>query len=46
MNVAIIGAGGFIGNRLVEMFHLGGRHEVVPIVRRPSGLALPARFAL
>lgn len=46
MKVAIIGAGGFIGARLVEMFHLGGRHTVVPIVRRPSGLALPARFAL
>ena len=46
MIVAVIGAGGFIGTRLVEMFHLQGLHTVVPIVRRPSGLALPARFAL
>jgi nucleoside-diphosphate-sugar epimerase len=46
MTVAIIGANGFIGTRLVEMFHLGGRHVVVPVVRRPAGLALAARFAL
>ena len=46
MNIAIIGANGFIGTRLVEMFHLGGRHVVVPVVRRPAGLALAARFAL
>lgn len=46
MKVAIIGANGFIGNRLVEIFHLNGLHEVVPIVRKPSSLALPARFAI
>lgn len=46
MKIAIIGANGFIGTRLVEMFHLGARHTVVPVVRRASGLALPARFAL
>ncbi|MBC7368059.1 MAG: NAD-dependent epimerase/dehydratase family protein [Undibacterium sp.] len=46
MIVAIVGANGFIGTRLVEMFHLGGRHTVVPIVRRASGLALAARFAV
>jgi len=46
MKIAVIGANGFIGTRVVEMFHLGGRHAVVPVVRRASGLALPARFAL
>lgn len=46
MKIAIIGANGFIGARLVERLHLAGRHQVVPIVRRPAGLALPARFAL
>jgi 2-alkyl-3-oxoalkanoate reductase len=46
MKVAIIGANGFIGSRLVEQFHLGGLHTVVPIVRKPASLALPARFAL
>lgn len=46
MKLAIIGANGFIGTRLVEMFHLGARHTVVPVVRRASGLALPARFAV
>jgi nucleoside-diphosphate-sugar epimerase len=43
--VAVIGANGFIGNRLVEMLTLAGR-PAVPIVRRPSALALPARFDL
>lgn len=46
MKVAVVGANGFIGSRLVEMFHLGARHEVVPVVRRASGLARSARFAL
>jgi len=46
MKVAIIGANGFIGSRLVEVFHLGGQFEVVAIVRQPCSLALPARFAL
>jgi 2-alkyl-3-oxoalkanoate reductase len=44
--IAILGAGGFIGNRAVEMLHLGGVAEVVPVVRRASGLALPCRFDL
>lgn len=44
--IAILGAGGFIGNRAVEMLHLGGGFEVVPVVRRASGLALPCRFDL
>ena len=46
MKVAIIGASGFIGNRLMEQFHLGLKHQVVPIVRQPCRLALPARFAV
>ena len=46
MKVAIIGASGFIGARLVERLHLGGRAAVVAVVRRPSSLALPARFAV
>ncbi|MBC8008982.1 MAG: hypothetical protein H7067_02660 [Burkholderiales bacterium] len=46
MNIAIIGANGFVGARLVESLHLGGCHVVVPIVRRPSALALSARFAV
>jgi 2-alkyl-3-oxoalkanoate reductase len=46
MSIAIIGANGFIGTRLVELLHFGGDHTVVPVVRRASGLALSARFAL
>lgn len=46
MKIAIIGANGFIGSRLVEQFHLGQKHVVIPIVRKPASLALPARFAL
>ncbi|MBN8831836.1 MAG: NAD-dependent epimerase/dehydratase family protein [Sphingomonadales bacterium] len=44
--VGVIGANGFIGNRIVEMLHLGGVHDVRPIVRQASGLALASRFAL
>jgi nucleoside-diphosphate-sugar epimerase len=44
--IAILGAGGFIGNRALELFHLGGRHAVVPIVHRPSALAVAKRFPL
>lgn len=43
--VAVIGAGGFIGNRVVEVLHLD-RERVVPVVRRASGLALASRFDL
>lgn len=41
--VAVLGAGGFIGNRTVEMLHLAGV-AVAPIVRTPSSLALACRF--
>ncbi len=44
-DVAVIGASGFIGNRLVEVLHLAGE-AVVPVVRRPAGLALASRFGL
>ena len=46
MRVAVLGGGGFIGNRTVEMLHLGARAEVRPIVRRIAGMALASRFAL
>jgi nucleoside-diphosphate-sugar epimerase len=46
MKVAIIGANGFIGSRLVEQFYLGAWHDVIPVVRKPASLALPARFSL
>lgn len=44
--VAVIGANGFIGNRIVEILHLAGKHQVRPIVRRTSGLALASRFGI
>jgi nucleoside-diphosphate-sugar epimerase len=46
MKVAVIGASGFIGTRLIERFQLGGGPEAVAVVRKPSSLALPARFAV
>ena len=46
MKVALMGAGGFIGSRTVEMFHLGGLGEIRPIVRGFGGLARLARFDL
>jgi nucleoside-diphosphate-sugar epimerase len=44
--IAILGAGGFIGNRALELFHRGAKHEVVPVVHRASALALAKRFDL
>ncbi len=46
MKVAVIGSSGFIGTRVIERFYLGGGPEVVAVVRRPSSLALPARFSV
>lgn len=46
MKVAVIGASGFIGTRVIEQFQLGGGPEVRAVVRRPSSLALPARFPI
>ena len=42
--IAIIGAGGFVGSRIVEMSRFSGEFEVVPIVRSPKGAARLARF--
>jgi 2-alkyl-3-oxoalkanoate reductase len=44
--VAVIGAGGFVGARIVEMFHLGEFAEVRPVVRRFGSLARVSRFEL
>lgn len=46
LRVAITGASGFVGNRVVEKFYLAGLHDVVPLVHRYSSLTLPARFAI
>jgi nucleoside-diphosphate-sugar epimerase len=44
--VAVLGASGFLGNRIVEVLHLSEGWPVRPLVRRASGLALSARFGL
>ena len=44
--VAILGASGFIGSRIVEMFHLGGLADVRPVTRSIGALARLARFDL
>lgn len=44
--IAVVGASGFIGSRLVEMLHLESLAEIRPIVRRLSGLARSARFSV
>lgn len=44
--IAVLGAGGFIGNRVVEMLHQEGRWDVRPVTRRAAGLALASRFGL
>lgn len=46
VRTALMGASGFVGSRMVEMFHLGGLGEVRPIVRSFGGLARLARFDL
>jgi nucleoside-diphosphate-sugar epimerase len=46
MQVAILGASGFIGGRLVERFHLTGQMKPRPVARTPARLAGAARFAL
>lgn len=48
MKIAIVGAGGFVGTRLIEHFHLAREASVsvTAVVRRPEGLARPARFAI
>ncbi len=47
MKVALVGASGFVGTRLLECWKLGGgAFEVVPVVRSFSSLAVMARFEL
>ncbi|GAB4374213.1 MAG: hypothetical protein Kow00121_18310 [Elainellaceae cyanobacterium] len=46
LNVAIVGANGFIGSRAVEMFHLNEWATVRPIVRHVPSLARLSRFNL
>jgi nucleoside-diphosphate-sugar epimerase len=49
--IAVVGAGGFVGARMLEMAALAGHHNVVPIVRsyrsvaRSAHLAMPHRLA-
>ncbi|HVU32053.1 MAG TPA: NAD-dependent epimerase/dehydratase family protein [Opitutaceae bacterium] len=45
MNVAILGANGFIGHRLFEVWQQRGPHVPRAVVRSPAGLARVARFA-
>lgn len=44
MNAAILGANGFVGYRLFELWQLHGPHRPRAIVRSPSSLARVARF--
>ncbi len=46
MKVAVTGASGFVGSRVVEEFFLGRTHDVVPVVHSFSSLALPGRFGM
>lgn len=46
MKIAITGASGFIGSRLVENLVLNHKAEVIPIVRGYSSLAVASRFNL
>lgn len=43
--IAVVGAAGFVGSRLVETLHLSGE-EVVPITRNVTGMARASRFDL
>jgi 2-alkyl-3-oxoalkanoate reductase len=46
LRIAVVGANGFIGSRLVEQWHLEERADLVPIVRRPEAAASALRFGL
>jgi nucleoside-diphosphate-sugar epimerase len=46
LRVAVVGANGFVGSRLVEHWHLEERADVVPVVRRPEAAAGVLRFGL
>lgn len=44
--VAILGAGGFVGARLLEMAVLGGRTDIVPVVRAFRSVARVANLGI
>ena len=44
--IAVLGASGFVGSRLVELWHLSGWAQVRPVVRNVASLARLARFDL
>jgi len=44
--IAVLGASGFVGSRLVELWHLTGWASVRPVVRNVGSLARLARFDL
>lgn len=46
LKVAVLGASGFIGSRIIEMFHLRRMVETRPIVRSYASLARLSRFQL
>jgi nucleoside-diphosphate-sugar epimerase len=46
VKVAIQGASGFVGSRLMETLHVNGLAEVIPIVRKYGSLPRIARFNL
>jgi len=46
MKIALVGASGFVGTRMMEKWLLEGSFEVVPVVRSYSSLAVMARFDL
>jgi nucleoside-diphosphate-sugar epimerase len=46
IKVAVLGANGFIGTRIVEMFALNHLADVHPVVRDYAGLARSSRFDL
>jgi 2-alkyl-3-oxoalkanoate reductase len=46
LTVGVLGANGFVGSRLIEVFHLNREAQVRPIVHTHAGLARVARFSL
>lgn len=46
MKIAVLGASGFVGTRLLEKWILTGHHEVVPVVRGYGSLAPIAKLPI
>jgi 2-alkyl-3-oxoalkanoate reductase len=44
--IAVVGASGFVGSRMVEMAVLSGESELVPIVRSSAGASRLSRFGI